>query len=628
MMGGMERQYVLAIVMSPILLLRYCRFGNRRPVTLLYLRRPVRPGLFWSLLSAALATVARLSRGAIQAPAVQPFPDGKDPILEFPSANNIAGRSALTDILDRYRQGSMAGLPCVGSELDDDGARSLECHFLGEQLRTPMAAIYALRAMEIPLAAVVLNEPEIPARLAEIISEFFGVPVFRTFSWPRMLAMARIVWRSKLSILFKRRLPHLAKRLRGLAGQIDFVHELLDPEVWQGTPSSVAFLEKGADSGTFAYYVTERQQKRLSLPREVWTAAARHVFFLEDLLAMVHRFRLRYAAGIARLAWDGLRGHISVGRATEEALALRNYLALEAFFGALKPRASLHTPFGNGRCEWAKDSGVVTAAARAQGVPSLGYQTRCFSLKSHEQLFESYDIWCAWGEPWAEIARRYGFIRRTCIIGDVNLVEYDDANETEYRDSAGDTIDIVVFPFVMWVPEEYSIRDYCLSMVDAVLAAAGRLQRGTGKRYRVSIKAKDREDVAVFTSHRGLNDAALREGVPMACLSAERHEVADAVAKAHIVVAIGFTTPGMDAILLGKPAYYFTTIEQLHPALEPLPSFVVHDAEQLYQAMRGGTVAQAATLDRFDPYRDGKAIMRLRRAAREGSAPSGAVSAL
>ncbi|MBI1868043.1 MAG: hypothetical protein HYS06_07095 [Methylocystis sp.] len=624
----MERQYVLAIVLKPIQLLRYCRFGNSKPVTLLHLRRSGGALLGCSLLSAALATLVRLSRGAIQAPAVQPFPDGEDSILDFPNANNIAGRSLLTDILDRYRKGVTAGLPGVGPELDDDGARSLECHLFGEQLRTTIAAIYALRTMKVPLAAMVLNEPDIPPRLAAIISDFFGVPVHWTVRWPRIPAMARIVWRSRLSIVFKRPLPHLANRWPGLAGKIDFVHELLDPEVWQGTPSSVAFLEKGADSRTFAYYVTERQEKRLRLPRERWAAAADHVFFLEDMLAMAHRFRLRYSVGVARLAWGCLRGRISVGRANEEAMALRNFLALEAFFGALKPRVSLHTPFGNGRCEWAKDSGVVTAAARAQGVLSLGYQTRCVSLKSHEELFESYDIWCAWGEIWAEIARKYGFLANTCIIGDVNLAEYDNINETKYHDVTVDAINIVVFPFVVWVPVEYYICEYCLSMMDAVLTAAGRLHRETGKRYRVSIKAKDREDIAVFTSHQALNAAALREGVPMACLSAERHEVADAVATAHIVVAIGFTTPGMDAILFGKPAYYFTAIEQLHPAFEPLPSFVVHDAEELYQAMRDRTAAPAQTLNRFDPFRDGKAMIRLRRAALEGCVPRQAVSGL
>jgi hypothetical protein len=622
----MERQYVLGMVLHPILLLRYCRFGNSQPVTLPYQRCSGRVRFFCSLLSIALAVLVRLSRGAIQAPEVQPFPDGEDPILDYPNANNITGRSSLTDILDRYRKGIMGGLRGIGPELDDDGVRSLECHLLGEQLRTTIAAIHALRSKRLRLATIVLNEPGISPGLAELISIFFDIPVHRTMHWPRISAMVRIVWRSRLSILFKHRLTHVAERLQGLAGKIDFVHESLDPEVWQGTASSVAFLEKDADSRSFAYYVSERQERRLCLPRELWAASASHVFFLEETLAMAHHFRLRYAAGIARLAWAGLRGRVSVGQASEEAMALRNYLALEAFFGALKPRVSLHTPFGNGRCEWAKDSGVVTSAARTQGVLSLGYQTRCVSLKSHEELFESYDIWCAWGEVWADVATKYGFLRKACIIGDVNLAEYCNINETKYRGCSEGTINIVVFPFVVWVPEEYPIRDYCFSMMEAVVTAVGRLQRETGQHYRISIKAKDLEDVAVFTNHQRLNDAALREGVPIACLAAERHEVADVVAAADSVVAIGFTTPGMDAILFGKPAYYFTSIEQLHPALEPLPSFVVHNAEELYQALRDRTVVPAEMLNRFDPFRDGEAVVRLRRGALEAAIPGQAIS--
>jgi hypothetical protein len=210
-------------------------------------------------------------------------------------------------------------------------------------------------------------------------------------------------------------------------------------------------------------------------------------------------------------------------------------------------------------------------------------------------------------------------LRKTCIVGDVNLAEHDDAAEIKPGlEHTGATVDIVVFPFSVWVPAEDYIRDYCFFMLDAVLTAAGRLHRETGELYRVWIKVKDSEDIPVFTSHQPLKDTALRENVPMACLSAERHEVADPIATAHIVVAIGFTTPGMDAILLGKPAYYFTVFEQFHPAFAPLPSFVVRDAEELYRAMRDRRVASAATLDRFDPFRDGDAVIRLRHAALHG----------
>jgi hypothetical protein len=354
----MEREYVLANMVSLVQFFRHCRLGNCRPVTVLHLRGSTGGRWLISLLAAGLAALARLCGGAIQVPTLQPFPDGGSRILNFPSSNNIAGRGALVDILDIYRCGVMAGVKGLGPELDDDGARSLECHFLGEQLRTVMAAVFALRTTKCPLAAIILNEPEIPPRLAEIITEFFGIPAHRPTRWPRVPTMLRIIAGSRLSVLLRRRRPCIGERARKLARQIDFVHELLDPDVWPGTPSSVAFLEQGADPRAFAYYVTERQQRRLDLPRERWAAAAHHVVFLDDMMVFAERFRLRYAAGILRLAWASLCGRISVERANEEAMALRTYLALDALFGTVKPRASLHTPFGNGRCEWAKDSGL------------------------------------------------------------------------------------------------------------------------------------------------------------------------------------------------------------------------------------------------------------------------------
>ncbi len=614
----MEREYVLTSLVSPVQLLRHCRLGNRRPVTVLHLCELTGARRLMLALAAGLAALARLCGGAIQAPTLQPFPNGGGRILDFPSNNNIAGRSALVDILDLYRGGAMAGVKGVGPELDEDGARSLECHFLGEQLRTVMAAIFALRTARLPLAAVILNHPEIAPRLAEIIGEFFGIAVHRPKRRLRIAIMARIIAGARLSVLLRRRQRCVWERARALGQQIDFVHELLDPDVWPGTPSSVAFLEQGADPRAFVYYVTERQQRRLDLPRERWTAAALHVFFLDDLLAFVERFRVRYAAGILRLAWAGLCGCISVERANEEARALRTYLALDALFGAVKPRASLHTAFGNGRCEWAKDSGLVTAAARRHGVRSLGYQTRCIGLKSSEEFFESYDVWCAWGEAWAVPAKRYGLVKCARVTGDVNLCEHESITENKTRHDRSDDIEIVIFPFVVWVPSEHPIRELCLSLVEAVLTVAGRLQRETGRRCRVWIKAKDREDVPVFIENQALKSQALREDVPMACLPAERHEVASSIARADFVVAIGFTTPGMDAILAGKPAFYFAPFKSSHPAFEPTPPFVVHDADELFDAVRARRVVSAEALRRFDPYRDAGAATRLRSVALDG----------
>ena len=219
---------------------------------------------------------------------------------------------------------------------------------------------------------------------------------------------------------------------------------------------------------------------------------------MRDALAAAPRFRARYARGVGRLAWAGLLGRVTVSRAVEEAEALRKRLSLETLFGALKPRVSLHTPFGNGRCEWAKDSGVITAAARENGAVSVGYQTRCVGLKSHEEFFDSYDVWCAWGEAWAQTARSLGFMRETCVIGDVNLAERGGAAGERRQSSKNAAKTSSIFPFVVWVPAEWFIRDYCFSMVEAVLTAAGRLQRETGQR-RTRVDQSQRSG-----GHRGL----------------------------------------------------------------------------------------------------------------------------
>ena len=366
----------------------------------------------------------------------------------------------------------------------------------------------------------------------------------------------------------------------------------------------------------FLFYVSEDQEAGLGHRRAVWQAAAPNVVFLADAAFSAPGARAIYGRGLWGLARLAVTGRISGSRFMMEARALRKFLALDALFARVRPRASVHAPFPNGDVGIRVDSGLVTSAARRHGVRSVGYQTRCTPLRSYEELFECYDIWCAWGEAWIGEARRYGFLKDTKVIGDVNLDEFvKAAAEAGAAPAKPDrALEIVVFSSKLANTDQYT-PSYLLGTVEVALKAAGRVGRETGRQYRLWIKTKDRDEIPFYEDNQDLRRIATEEGVPLACFRADRFELAGSMTLADAVVSIGFTTPGMDALLMGKPSFYYTVLNDLHSAFVPSPMFVVRGGDDLYRCLRDNLRPAPEILDRFDPYRDGRSAERLRRAA-------------
>ena len=247
-----------------------------------------------------------------------------------------------------------------------------------------------------------------------------------------------------------------------------------------------------------------------------------------------------------------------------------------------------------------------------------GTRTRCTPLRSYEELFECYDIWCAWGEAWIGEARRYGFLKDTNAIGDVNLDEFLQAAAATEADAAPAKLDrpleIVVFPTTAAYNDQYT-PSYLLGTVEVALKAAGRVRRETGRQYRLWIKTKDRDDIPFYEDNQDLKRIATEEGVPLACFRADRFQLLDSMTLADAVVSVRFTTPGMDALLLGKPSFYYTVLNDLHAAFVPSPMFVVRSVDDLYCCLRENLRPAPESLDRFDPFRDGRSAERLRHVA-------------
>jgi hypothetical protein len=84
------------------------------------------------------------------------------------------------------------------------------------------------------------------------------------------------------------------------------------------------------------------------------------------------------------------------------------------------------------------------------------------------------------------------------------------------------------------------------------------------------------------------------------------------------VIAIGFTSPGAEAALLGKRVIYYSELKTGGEAFRHLPDFIAHNGDELSRLFETAVNdyqdyarLNSAKLDSLDPFRDGRARSRI-----------------
>ena len=82
-----------------------------------------------------------------------------------------------------------------------------------------------------------------------------------------------------------------------------------------------------------------------------------------------------------------------------------------------------------------------------------------------------------------------------------------------------------------------------------------------------------------------------------------------------MVISIGFTSPGVDALLLNIKSIYFSQLFNAGKAFKVIPNFVSESTEELIyifdKLIKNDTQIKTNNLKLIDPYRDGKSIKRI-----------------
>ena len=128
-------------------------------------------------------------------------------------------------------------------------------------------------------------------------------------------------------------------------------------------------------------------------------------------------------------------------------------------------------------------------------------------------------------------------------------------------------------------------------------------------------KLKDLEHINLFNKNDKLINLNINKYPNFKLVSNPRMEYINLLIKSDLAICIGFTSPGIDSILLGKKTLYYSKLFNAGDALKEIPYLVNNSKKELLSSFKNlvkkNNNFQLLYSKKIDPYNDGKAIKRI-----------------
>lgn len=512
--------------------------------------------------------------------------------------------------------------------LGNGPAMSFALQYYVESHVRPHLLPVALLANSEPAAQLVMVwDCRRDTKLEKLVQERLGKTAVCSFRWPPGYWFVRGLIDRVLAVggclIWLLRGIGIGSGNRPEAGCYRLMTECTDPLRLNGTAYDNDFLCDGdrIKPEDFILYVTRLQAKRLVRfgysrseiekvvenkgYKVIWTdkAALRPRRLFSLLWRMMPMLTGRGGNGpgfqIYHLAWLRFR----------EFAGIFDHYSAEAF---------LHLRFPNGRAGVSTDSGVLASLVRSTGGRIFGCQNRSIYSRQSEYAFDCYDNYMVWGRAWSDSLK--GLLDYVDRVSEVGCLFLDSLVARKERAATSSAIEngsgrITLVAFTTDLERGVYSVDYNVNFLRRCILAAERHDDVV-----LRIKVKDPEHVDFFRRHSETKSLLNRLGDRVSFADHTRFEYSDTLLSADVVLAIAFTTPGVEGLLLGKKSLYYSELGVAGKAMDVVPGFVNksansfdrgldEDLSDLRSRLDDGAVNNG--VDLLDPYRDGNARERM-----------------
>jgi hypothetical protein len=388
--------------------------------------------------------------------------------------------------------------------------------------------------------------------------------------------------------------------------------EFVDPAHLNGTPNDIDYLVDGKRlrAGDFLLFVTREQAKIMKSNGWTRTAIADALRTKGYRLVWIDELRFRFDDIKALLSvWLCSFACTFASLPTSDVLqaARKGFLRFTPLFNHVKADACLYLKIPNGNADWRQDSAILTGFCRRAGTVSAGCQTRVVYGSLYEFAFDCYDVNLCWGPAWyRSLMPALQHVKKMTNVGcpALDILVPNLCKAPPGRSGSGRR----VLVFTGDVAGSHYTFDYNISFLEACLTVACAHRDDS-----FLVKAKDPIHVDRFMACDKLS-AQLERCPHFTFVKRARHDYAELLTSADIVIAIGFTTPGTEALLLGKPAIYYSELRSGGEAYRSNLRWVAKSAKELrasFEACLEPSFGRDGNLDELDPFRDGQTRDRI-----------------
>lgn len=298
------------------------------------------------------------------------------------------------------------------------------------------------------------------------------------------------------------------------------------------------------------------------------------------------------------------------------------YLMHASMFIHYKADHSLHIEVPNGRASIRQNSAVLTGLCRNNGINSSGCQTRVFDARQYEFCLMCYDTWFSWGPVWDElIGSGFRYVDKIIHVGPLYLdrkiigKNYFEGKQLTVKNKKIKVIiftsDIDLEPSIYsgsWYSKNYTI-DFLINCVFLAKENPSIL---------FNCKPKDTDHIDLILKNENFIKVFKQLLDNFKFLKLGRTKYMETLLGSDIAITIGYTSPGLDAMLLGKHSIYYSDLTNAGQAFKVVPNFVAENSNELKKIfnkiinsdLTWGFPSKDNIL-KFDPYQDGRARNRI-----------------
>lgn len=482
-----------------------------------------------------------------------------------------------------------------------------------------------------------VGDPGWPKQWVSMVRHRLQVP-FVSFEWPEWyLRLYRLL--AYFSIFVRLPLLTVAYALRqGIAfhhharKHFKVATEFIDPLRLSQKPFDADYLVDGTSlqASDLLLFLTREQQKMLSgygyETQYLVKAAAAKNYELAVLSQLSISGEMLWF--LARLYFRALTNHAgdpSVPLGYVFLMAWLEYLEYQPLFDHYDVENVVYLPVPHGRTGWRKNSALITGIARPRGVRVFGCQTRVVDTKQYEHAFECFDAYFSWGKGWQEVLEgTTAFMGRLLEVGCIHL---DALIPTYHQFQASHGARAVTMPgpaYVSIFTGDVDVKTsvfggsfyplgYILTFLESCLKLAL-----VHREIQFVVKTKDPDHVELILQQSRFRKLQDQVGDNFTFEKRPRCEYLDLIAGADIVLAIGFTSPGIEGLFLGKRVIYYSNLGRFGECFKSVPDLVAENDEtfgklflQALQDYKDYAAMHQREISRLEPFRDGRARERI-----------------